>query len=120
MTTLAPRLRILYITSHWPGAPPYGGQQRTLHVGRLLQRIGDVSLVIVSPLDANWKSWREATEPEFTVAHIVDAKPRPGRDIVGRLRHEFDSRYLGAVPFAASPGGAPTIPQRTREPLSWQ
>ena len=97
------RPKILYVVSHWPGAPPYGGQQRTLHVGRLLQKIGDVSLVLVSPFDDRWKLWREATEAEFTIAQIVDAKPVPPRGIVSRLRHEFDPRYLGAVPFAATP-----------------
>ena len=37
------------VTSHWPLAQAYGAQQRVLNLGRLLNRFGDVSVVIVTP-----------------------------------------------------------------------
>jgi glycosyltransferase involved in cell wall biosynthesis len=71
-----------------------------LNIGRLLQKIGDVSLVIVGLID-NLKPWRQASEEMFTIAHVVDAELEPW-GIVGRLRHEFDPRFLGTIPFGAT------------------
>jgi glycosyltransferase involved in cell wall biosynthesis len=90
-------VRILYVTSHWPGAPPYGAQQRTLHIGRLLHKLGDVSLVLVN-VDEDGERWREATNMEFKIARVVNVKPVASGGIVGRFRQEFDPGYLQTIP----------------------
>jgi glycosyltransferase involved in cell wall biosynthesis len=95
-------LRILYVVSHWPGAPPYGGQQRILHIGRLLQKVGDVRLVLVN-VDPDGERWRRQTEAEFKIAHVVGVRPIGAHGVLGRLRHEFDPSYLRTFPIAAHP-----------------
>ena len=50
-------LRILYVTSHWPGAPPYGGHPRSLQEGRLLQRLRDVGLVVIN-VEGDGEGWK--------------------------------------------------------------
>jgi glycosyltransferase involved in cell wall biosynthesis len=91
--------KILYVVSHWPGAPPYGSQQRVLQIGRLLQRVGDVSIVIAKT-STDGVCWRRQTEAEFNIARVVEGKPVSRGGIAGRLRHEFDPDYLLTVPFA--------------------
>ncbi|TMQ29443.1 MAG: glycosyltransferase [Nitrospirae bacterium] len=95
-------LKILYLTSHWPGAPPYGAQQRTLQIGRLLQKLGDVRLVMVN-VDDDGERWRQATEKEFELARVVNVKPVSSHGLLGRLRHEFDPRYLQTDHATADP-----------------
>ena len=94
--------RILYVASHWPGAPPYGAQQRVLQIGRLLQKLGDLSLVLVT-MDTDGERWRQQTEAEFKIARVINVRPVSRGGISGRLRHEFDPGYLQTVPFAADP-----------------
>jgi hypothetical protein len=91
--------RILYVVSHWPGAPPYGAQQRVLHIGRLLQKVGDVSLVVLTDATDDGR-WRPQTETEFKIARVIKVTPVSGGGLVGRFRHEFDPRYLQTVPCA--------------------
>src|SRR4030095_2736753 len=97
-----PRPKILYVVSHRPEAPPYGAQQRVLHIGRLLQRVGDVSLVLVGA-DAEGECWRSQTEAEFKIARVINVKPVPTGGIAGRLRHELDPESLQTAPLTADP-----------------
>jgi len=94
-------LKILYVTSHWPGAPPYGAQQRTLQIGRLLQQLGEVSLLLVNT-EADGERWRAQTEAEFEIARVLKVERAPRRGIIGRLRHEFDPGYLQTGPLTAA------------------
>jgi glycosyltransferase involved in cell wall biosynthesis len=87
------RPRILYLSAHCPTTRTYGAQLRTLHIGRLLQRIGDVSLVIASIGD-----WSEdeiaATRRIFDLVRVVRCVPTPVAGPVERLRHELAPGYL--------------------------
>ncbi len=88
-------LKILYVTSHWPGAAPYGAQQRVQQIGRLLKQCGDVSVVVVTDDDR----WRKQSEAEFDIVRVVPVRPSSAGGIVGRLRHELDPGYLQTVPL---------------------
>jgi glycosyltransferase involved in cell wall biosynthesis len=94
---LVPDPRILYITSHWPGAAAYGTQQRLLQIGRLLQRIGSVRLLVVDHF-GEAQRWREPTEREFEIARVVPVRPANSRGLFGRLRHTLHVRYLPIAP----------------------
>ena len=94
---LLPHPRILYITSHWPGAAAYGTQQRLLHIGRLLQRVGSVRLLVVDHFGES-RLWRESTEREFEIARVVPVRPENSGGLFGWLRHTLDSRYLPIAP----------------------
>jgi glycosyltransferase involved in cell wall biosynthesis len=92
--------RILYVVSHWPGAPSYGTQQRVFHIGRLLQQIGRVTVAVVSP-DMPAPETFERTRAAFDVACVI----RPTyarRSWSGRLQHELDARYLNTDGYGVS------------------
>jgi glycosyltransferase involved in cell wall biosynthesis len=88
-----PNPKILYITPHCPFSPSYGGQIRALNIGRLLQRCGEVRLVMLRqkelPPDLLAKT-REA----FDVAGVLGLQSTPIRGLTNRLRHELDPWYL--------------------------
>lgn len=99
---MTPSLKILYIVSHWPGAPTYGGQQRVLEIGRLLKRVGNVSLVVVDE-HGHDKRTREKTEAEFNLVRVITVKQGSFKSLRERFRHEFDSEYIPMVPCIADP-----------------
>lgn len=116
---MSPRPRILYVTSHCPGSKTYGGQLRALHVGRLLQRFGDVSMVI-----ASWNAWPEeetrAAREMFDVARVVDFTQAPLSFPWGRARHELDPGYLNTHGLGASPEDAEAVRRLVCEhDLTW-
>ncbi len=91
--------KILYIATHCPFGESYGAQMRTLQVGRLLQRVGSVTMVLASV--GRWSDEAIAqTRAEFDLQLVTRAEPEPIRGITGRLRHEFDPRYLNTHGFA--------------------
>jgi glycosyltransferase involved in cell wall biosynthesis len=47
--------------------------------------------------------WRQKTEGEFKIARVISVMPASGGGIVGRIRHEFDPRYLQTYPCAVDP-----------------
>lgn len=55
-TPASDRLSILYLTSVDPFGPDYGARIRVANIGRLLQRIGPVTLVCALPegADPGW------------------------------------------------------------------
>ncbi len=90
---------ILYLCSSWPLGKAFGGQLRALHVGRALQQIGEVTVVVVSA-DADDKEAEARTRTEFTTQSPIRPEPRPNRNWVEKLRWAFDARHLnvhGAV-----------------------
>jgi len=99
------RLKILFVTSHWPLAPAYGAQQRVLNVARLLSRFGDVSFVIV-PSEQEDEETAHRTRREFDVRRIIRPLPvapdRPFKGLFQRLRHEFDPAYMATDPYEVS------------------
>lgn len=99
---MTPSLKILYIVSHWPGAPTYGGQQRVLEIGSLLKRVGSVSLVVVDE-HGHDKRTREKTEAEFNLVRVITVKTASFKGLQERLRHEFDAGYLHTRPHTVDP-----------------
>jgi polysaccharide biosynthesis protein PslH len=99
------RLKILFVTSHWPLAQAYGAQQRVLNVGRLLSRFGNVSFVIV-PTEQEDEETVHRTRSEFEVRRIIRPLPiapgRPLERLFQRLRHEFDPAYMATDPYEVS------------------
>jgi glycosyltransferase involved in cell wall biosynthesis len=99
------RLKILFVTSHWPMAPAYGAQQRVLNIGRLLIRFGDVSFVIV-PTEHEDEETVRRTKCEFDVRRVMrPVLVAPGRPFAGlpqRFRHEFDPTYMATDPYVVT------------------
>jgi glycosyltransferase involved in cell wall biosynthesis len=96
--------KVLLVTSNWPLASAYGGQQRALNIGRLLNRFCEVSFVIVEASAADEETVRR-TESEFDVRRVMRTQPITRGSSVGRLRHrirhEFDPGYLVTTDRAA-------------------
>jgi glycosyltransferase involved in cell wall biosynthesis len=91
------RLKILFLTQHWPMAPTYGAQQRVLNTARLLSRFGRVSFVIVS-IESEDKETERRTRDEFEVCRIMHPVQRRRGDLFQRLQHrlrcDLDPSYL--------------------------
>jgi polysaccharide biosynthesis protein PslH len=85
--------RILYVTSHCPHAASYGAQLRVLNIGRLLKRMGSVSLVIATPEDLDPRSL-DRTREEFDVRSVVRVHPDRLKNAASRLRFELDPAFL--------------------------
>ena len=85
------------MTLHCPFGASYGAKVRVLNIGRLLNRIGKVSLVIVRPFPVDEESLNR-TRQEFDLKRIVYLNPNSLRNPVDRIRHrirhELDPSYL--------------------------
>jgi polysaccharide biosynthesis protein PslH len=68
------RPRVLYVCSCWPADRAYGGQLRTLHLARALQRISDVTILVVGANETDHHA-RALTEQEFHVADDIRVEP---------------------------------------------
>jgi glycosyltransferase involved in cell wall biosynthesis len=84
-------LRILYVSSHWPGGNASGSQLRALHVARALAEIGEVHVLVVGAEEREPESI-ERTAAEFKVAPPVDVVPVTDRGISLRFRRALDPR----------------------------
>jgi glycosyltransferase involved in cell wall biosynthesis len=89
--------KVLFLTSNWPLAEAYGGQQRALNIGRLLSRFCEVSFVIVESSAADEETVQR-TKSDFDVRRVVRTQPIAQSNSVGRfrhrVRHELDPSYL--------------------------
>lgn len=86
-------LKILYVVTHCPYGQTYGAQLRTLQIGRLLQRLGKVTLVIapfeeLDPNDVN------RTKQDFDLGFVARVERKPVRGFLQQLRLDIDPRYL--------------------------
>lgn len=92
------RPRILYLVTHCPTTRTYGAQLRTLNIGKLLQRIGKVTMVIASVAD-----WSEAeikaSRELFDIKYVFKFRLAPLSGIKNRIKHEFDPRFLNTHGF---------------------
>src|SRR5215469_6531059 len=100
------RPKILFVTPHSPWAAAYGGQQRTLNIGKLLSRVGDISFVI-TPAEGDYEETANHKNGDFKVRRIV----RPvlvscAGNHLARLRHriryELDANYLATHHYTTS------------------
>ena len=104
---MSDRLRILYVTPHWPMAPAYGAQERVLNLAKLMGQFGSVSFVIVASGTEDEETTRRSYE-EFKVHRVIRPLPVKAGSFLNqcqhRLRHELDPSYLATDPYAASKG----------------
>jgi polysaccharide biosynthesis protein PslH len=107
-------LRILYITSCWPHGRTFGGQLRTLHIGRALGKIGEVSLAVVSSDGADEETVR-MTEAEFHLEPPVRIDLAINRSTQQRLRWAFDTHFLNVHGCQANAEDRARLLSRLRE-----
>jgi polysaccharide biosynthesis protein PslH len=93
--------RILYVCSSCPFAPHGGSQQRTLQIGRLLKRIGPVSMVLTSLAEWSADDLRRTAE-EFDLRIVARFLETPIKAPWQRLRRELDPNYLNTHGFGVS------------------
>src|SRR5208282_4644302 len=98
-----PSLRILYVTSCWPHDRAFGGQLRTLHVGRALRKLGEVTLAVVSQDAADDETLGKATK-EFKVEPPIRVNLAPNRSWSQRARWALDPHFLNVHGCAADSG----------------
>lgn len=96
------RPRILYLTPHSLHARSCGSQLRALQIARLLQRIGDVRIVLVG-----WGHVEEAdlakTRSEFELSDVMRVSRAPIRTLRDRLRRELDPWFLNTHGWSLDP-----------------
>jgi len=87
------RLKILYATCHNPFGPDYGARLRSYHIAKILQKIHDISLVLMlsEPED---EKWLNQARKEFDLKATIPIMQVP-RTISSWIRKEFDPRYCG-------------------------
>ena len=106
--------RILYVCSHCPFAPHSGSQQRTLQIGRLLKRIGSVSMVLTSLAKWSDEELRQTAE-EFDLRLVTRFLATPLDGPWQRLRRELDPAYLNTHGFGVTAEEATRLQALTRE-----
>ena len=97
------RLRILFVTSHYPHGEVYGTQQRVLYLCRALARMGTVSIALVDPETVDLEALKR-TESEFEVKYFASASPDPLRGLAERARFELSASFMNTSFSAVSPG----------------
>ncbi len=95
------RPRILYIIPCWPHDRAYGGQLRTLNIGRILAKLGDVTLAIIGadPVDEASKA---RTAAEFPIAGEWGVEPTGIRGIHSLCKAVFDPDFVNIHGVALS------------------
>jgi glycosyltransferase involved in cell wall biosynthesis len=97
------RLRILYVAGQWPQEGSTGVQLRLLQVGRALQNVGEVNLVV-----ADYGGGTEAlekTSSEFQVYSSVDVLDLPRNELRRRLKWWLTPRSLNIYSCIAEERG---------------
>lgn len=85
--------RILYLTSCWPHEETFGGQLRALQIGRALQKVGQVTVAVVSS-DTPTTEVTRKTADEFAVEPPVRVDVEPNRGLIPRLQWAFNPLFL--------------------------
>lgn len=95
------RPTILYVVSHCPHGRAYGARLRTLHVGRALARIGEVTMLPVElwPWD---DAGRAAAAREFNIVEPIRPRQIGAGGAFGRARRELDPSHLNTHGFVPS------------------
>jgi glycosyltransferase involved in cell wall biosynthesis len=96
-------LAILYVTSHLPHGPRSGAQVRVLNLGRQLQQIGRVSLMLVTQQEIEQDAL-DRTRGEFNVKYVAKVNPKPLRGWRDRVKYELAPSYINTRFTAASDG----------------
>lgn len=106
--------RILYVCSHCPFAAGSGSQQRTLQIGRLLKRIGPVSMVLTSLAQWSEEELRQTAEA-FDLRVVSRFLATPLQGPWQRLRRELDPGYLNTHGFGVTDTAARRLQALARE-----
>jgi glycosyltransferase involved in cell wall biosynthesis len=83
--------RILYVTPYWPHRGTCASELRALHIGRALQEIGSVEVVVVDA-EGGEQEWMELRDHEFKVACSVRVQPHPNRGLREKLNWMINPR----------------------------
>jgi glycosyltransferase involved in cell wall biosynthesis len=90
--------KILCLTSHDLDGPEYGAALRCRNLFRLLQRFGQVRVVLVCERKF-WQDPLPTTTGGFELAGAIHLQPAPRWTLGEALRREFDSRFLRTHPL---------------------
>ena len=84
--------RILFFTSHLPGAKAYGSQMRAYHTARMLSEFGDLEMALVPLAEPSPEEIRKSRElmPIRGIYSMAQWKRSKGE----RLRYEFDPFFV--------------------------
>jgi glycosyltransferase involved in cell wall biosynthesis len=93
------RLSILYLTSVDPFGPDYGARIRVANIGRLLQRLGPVTLVVALP-EGTSPGWTGGGTGGYESLHAARIVPEPLAGLRNRVRFETDPAFMN-VYFSA-------------------
>ncbi len=85
--------RILYVTSVNPSGPAYGARIRVANIGRLLSRLGPVTLALVSPEEID-PGARAGMAAGFDSVHVARVRPDPLAGARDRIRFETDPTFM--------------------------
>jgi polysaccharide biosynthesis protein PslH len=88
-----PSLRILYVTQVCPFGPAYGARIRVLNIGRLLQRLGRVSLML-APAEGVGADSLARTKGAFESVHLARLEKEGLRGLKERFLFEADPSFL--------------------------
>lgn len=91
--------RILYICSSWPLGRSFGGQIRALHIGRALQQVGDVDVLMVGS-EAGDQDSQEKTAREFLTLPPITPVLTGSTNVRNKFRRAFDTRFLDIHGYA--------------------
>lgn len=83
--------RILYVTPYWPHRGTCASELRALHIGRALQEMGRVEVVVVDA-EGGEEEWGALRDQEFKVACSVRVEPRPNRGLQQKLNWMINPR----------------------------
>ena len=89
----AKRPRILYVTSHNPCGPEYGARIRVFNIGKILQRLADVSLVLIVSEEED-EEWLNQARKEFNVEAVIFFKRIP-QTLSVRVQKEINHKFYG-------------------------
>ena len=86
------RPRILYLTSHFPGAQAYGAQLRSYHLARLLAKIGDLEMALVDMGSATAKTL-ETSQKKLPVRGLYRLESWK-KNWLDQISYEFDPFWV--------------------------
>lgn len=98
----ASRPRILYVCPAWPHDKAYGGQLRALHIGRALQQVGDVQLLVINAEPAQPDA-AARTAAEFSLVGEIKGAPATSRRLRDRVDWALNPRCRNAHGLLAAP-----------------
>jgi len=86
-----PGPRILYVTPYWPQIPGSASESRAAHIGRALQQIGDVDVLLV---DAECRNDDAQSTTEARILNWLPVQPAPPKGLLAKLQWAFNPRSM--------------------------